>query len=196
MAELGPALFMFLLMIVFPLINLLGLASGAATVSLIATEAASHAANSSSFADAESSVQQVSANLLNSGFGRFAKLQPAGGLNNSGVDIFINITPVNGGSGSSVGPNAPLTGSVDANKNLYEYSIRVSYLVQPFISMRAVPFIGNVPGLGAPFNLSWSVARSVEFPPGLLVNQSSGAGGGYPGSQGGGGNNGLMPGGQ
>src|SRR5438477_6721795 len=83
LAEFGPALFVFFLFILFPMIDLLGVATGFATVNFIATQAAAAASVSSDYDAAMSAAMQKVQTLSSSGFGAFAKLVPSGGYNNS-----------------------------------------------------------------------------------------------------------------
>src|SRR5580700_9942583 len=63
---------------VFPLINLLGLATGASVLCLLAHETATSAAGQLSYADALSAVQQEALTLASTGMAKFAHLAPRG----------------------------------------------------------------------------------------------------------------------
>src|SRR5262245_14537088 len=78
-AEFAPALIIFFLVILFPLINLIMFATGYGTGYLCAKQCASRASTQNTFTDALNVVQQESATFVASGFGQFTKLAPIGG---------------------------------------------------------------------------------------------------------------------
>jgi len=181
-AEFAPALLILFLFLVFPLINLLGLATGTATIALLAQEAANHAAQSNTYTDALVATQSSANQFMGTGFAAFAKLKPAGGYNNCGINLWVNQTAIQSQQGTQYGPNTAVPPPIDATSNIYEYSVHARYVTQPIINLSAVPFIGNVPGVGAPTTLFLCVNRAVEFPDGLIGNGP----GGNPGGGGGG----------
>jgi hypothetical protein len=192
-AEFGPALFIFLLFAVFPFINLLALATATGTVALIATEAAGAAARSTSYPDALTAVQAKTVSLTQSGFGRFARLLPQGGIGGCGADLYVIQTRVGTNQTQTYGPNTTVPPPIDATNNVYEYNVKVTYQMVPFVNLSAVPFIGNVPGLGKNTTLTWNVQRAVEYPTGLIGNGINPGQLGNPGGGGGGGGPGGVP---
>jgi hypothetical protein len=180
-AEFGPALLILFLFAIFPLIDLLALATGQATVFLLANEAANHSSQSNNYSDALATMQNTATQFMGNGFAAFAKLAPTGGYNNCGANLWVQQTAVSSQQATMYGPNTGVAGNIDANANIYEYSIHARFNCGPLINLSAVPFIGSVPGLGPPATLLVCVNRAVEFPDGLIASASGGnPGGGSP----------------
>ncbi|MBX3075878.1 hypothetical protein KF913_18355 [Candidatus Obscuribacterales bacterium] len=170
-AEFGPALFVFFFIILFPLINLIAIGTGAATVYLIAKQCATKAGDSATFGDALISSEAAAYDLWGGGFGAFANLVPVGGFNNSGVDLFVVDTNISTNVSQRFGPNTPfISGAVNPDEHLYAYEAVATYEVGPFMNLNSVPFIGQVPGVGRPARLSYRAARNIEHPEGLQQN--------------------------
>jgi hypothetical protein len=166
---------------IFPLIDLLALATGQATVFLLANEAANHSSQSNNYSDALATMQNIANQFMGNGFAAFAKLAPTGGYNNCGANLWVQQTAVASQKATMYGPNTGVPGSIDANANIYEYSVHARFNCGPLINLSAVPFIGGVPGLGPPATLLVCVNRAVEFPDGLIASGSGGSpGGGGP----------------
>lgn len=177
-AEFGPALIIFFLVILFPMINLIGLAMGAGTLYIMAVECATKAGNATNFQDALASAQTSANSYAASGFGQFAKLTPVGGYNGSGMDLYVTDTNINTNVSTTNGPNTPFVSSaIDPSTYLYSYDAKVNYNVGPFMNMGAVPWIGGVPGIGVPAQLSFTVSRNVEHPETLIAGGGGGGGG-------------------
>jgi hypothetical protein len=191
MAELPPALFVFLLLIMFPVLDLIAVGTGMATAILLTNEAADRAASQPDYGSALAAMVQQSNQGLNTGFAQFAKLKPAEGYLSSGTDLYVEATNFrSGGKTTTFGPNQPLPPPVDTSSNVYEYNVKSAYYAGPLISLHFVPIIGDVPGLGQPARLTFASARAVEHPDGLdgvAGNGSSGsvAGGSSGGTSGG-----------
>ena len=168
MAEFAPALLVFLLIILFPLINLIMFAAGTGTAYLLAKQAASRASTQSTFTEAVAVVQQESTYFVNSGFGKFAKLAPIGGVGGSGINLSVVATPYGGASSATeYTANTPIPVAADPNSNTYEYKVRANFNVGPFMDLSSIPWIGTVPGLGPPAPMNFTATGSAEFPEGL-----------------------------
>lgn len=171
-AEFAPVLFIFFMMILFPLINLIGYATACATVSFIGTNCAQAAQNASSYADALNAVETMSKNLTNSGFGRFANLQAVGGYKGCGVDLYlIEIDYINNNR-IVHGPNTGLPTPYDSSR-IYEYQARCNFLINPFLNLSGVPGIGSVPIVGKPSAMASNCCRNAEHPEGLNLASGS-----------------------
>jgi hypothetical protein len=166
-AEFGPALIIFFLVILFPLINLIMFTTGYATGYLCAKQCASRASTQNTFTDAGNVVQQESATFVSSGFGKFAKLVPIGGIGGSGIDLSVVSNPYGGGATTSYPKNVPMPVQATPNANTYEYKVEANFNMGPFMDMSMLPWIGNVPGLGPPARLTFTATSSAEFPEGL-----------------------------
>lgn len=166
-AEFGPALIVLFLVILFPLINLISIATGASTIYFLSKESASKASNSTTYADALRAAEQVANRIASSGFGKFAKLQPVAGYNGSGIDLYVSDTNINSQNTTSYGPNTPPPIAINTNTNLYTYDVRATYDMGPFVNMGAVPFVKDIPGVGKPARMSFLASSSAEHPEGI-----------------------------
>ncbi len=166
-AEFAPVLFIFFLVILFPLINLIGFATSSATVLMIARQSASIAGSSTTWQDALAGMQQEATKMQNSGFGKFANIQPLGGYNASGVDMYIATTSLSSGGTTYGTANSGLGAPADTQNNIYEYQIRAKFTINPWLNMSGMPFIGSVPIVGKPADCAYNANSNVEHPEGL-----------------------------
>lgn len=183
-AEFGPSLMILFFVMVFPLLNLMGLAMGAAVIAMIGNQTVQAAANSSGYAQALSAMNICAVNLANSGFGKFAKLTANGGYNGSGADLYVIETKLTSNATTTHGPNVGVKTPIDPVANVYEYQVRVSYTIMPFINMSAIPLVNAIPGVGQPTVLNWHSHSNVEYPEGLVASGKPGGGNGGNGPPG------------
>jgi len=170
MMEFAPSMFIFFFLALFPMLNLLGLGIAAATISMIASQTVQAAANSSAASQALTSMQSAADKIRNSAFGKFAKLAPIGGFNGCGAELYVVRTDFKTNANTTYGPltaSSLVPAPIDSNQFVYEYQVRVSYSVTPFINMSGIPFVSSVPGVGAPSNIQWAAHSQVEYPDGL-----------------------------
>jgi len=165
LSEFGPALFLFFLVFLFPLLNLVQFACGACTVFLIARQAAQAAAGSPDFSTGLQRARDTAAMIATNGFGQFAHLQAA---NQYGVSLYVDQTTVSNNQQTVYGPDTPVKGTIDPVNNIYEIEARCLYDVGPMLNLRNVPWIGDIPLIGKPARLNFSCQRAAEFPDGLL----------------------------
>jgi len=166
-AEFGPALFFFFFIILFPLINLVAMGTGAASVYLAAKQCATKAAQQTTFANALVQAEAAAYNIESGGIGKFANLYPRGGWNSSGMDLYIIETNINTNVSNRRGPNSPFIATGNPDDYIYAYEVVCTYDVGPFMNLSSIPFIGSVPGVGVPATLSYTAASNVEHPEGL-----------------------------
>lgn len=166
-AEFAPVLFIFFLVILFPLINLIGFATSSATVLMITRQAASIAGSSTTWQDALNGMDQEIKKWKNSGFGKFANITPLGGYNGSGADMYIASTNLSSGGTTYGTKNSGLGGPADTQNNIYEYQIRTQFTINPWLNMSGMPFIGSVPIVGKPANCAYVANSNAEHPEGL-----------------------------
>jgi hypothetical protein len=167
-AEFAPALIIFFLVILFPLINLIMFATGYCTGYLCAKQCASRAATQNTFTEAANVVQSESATIVASGFGQFAKLAPVGGLGGSGINLSVVSVPYGGGTATTYPQNNPIPAPATPDSNTYEYKVTATFNVGPFMNLSSLPFgLGQVPGLGPPAQMTFTSTSSAEFPEGL-----------------------------
>lgn len=180
MSEFAVVLFVFFLIILFPLINLIGVVTGIGTQYLMTQQSASSAANSGNYGDAITAMRDRSTEFRNTGFARFAKLNPVGGFANSGADLYVIETDINTKQSTTYGPNSSVTGTIDPDNKVYEYQVRSTFNVGPFMNLASLPFIGHVEGLGRPITFNITNEKLVEHPGGIQENvPMSFSGGGF-----------------
>lgn len=168
-AEFAVALTVFLLITMFPLINLIGFAMGAGTQYLMTVQCAGGAGASTTFNDALSAMDREAVLFANSGFGQFAKLHPVGGHNGTGTDLYLIETSLAGSNSLAYGPNTGGPAALNSNNNVYEYQVRSTFDVGPFVNMASMPWVGDIPGVGRPARLSFVAHRNCEFTEGLAM---------------------------
>lgn len=172
LAEFAPVLFIFLFFALFPLLDLMAVAVGTASISLAARQGAAAAAASADYGSGLTAMERDVNQVRNSGFGHFLNLRPIAGSNGCGADLWIEKTDVS--SPTSIqfcGPNSKAPTPIDSNAFIYEYCCVASFQVGPLCNLSAVPFIGSIPGLGPPASIRYTAMAAAEYPNGL----SSGA---------------------
>lgn len=167
MYEMSWALFIAIAIFVFPLIDLLGMAIGAATVCLIARQTSIRAATQQRFDSALLAIEEEASLMSRTGLARFARLRPLGGYNGCGVDLYIDATNYVNGDRKQYGPNLPAPPPIDTSSWLYQCVSQVSYEVGPTINLSVLPWIGTVPGLGRPHIVTVRISRTAEYPQGF-----------------------------
>ena len=166
-AEFAPVLFIFFLVILFPLINLIGFATSSATVLMITRQAASIAGSSTTWQDALAGMDTETQKWKNSGFGKFANITPLGGYNGCGADMYIATTSLSSGGTTYSTKNSGLGAAADTQNNIFEYQIRTRFTINPWLNMSGMPFIGSVPIVGKPASCAYTANSNVEHPEGL-----------------------------
>ncbi len=182
MSEMPVALFILFFFFLFPLINMVFIGMAAVTIYFATVTNVTRAAKQPDFTTSLSAFFDEASLLNGSGMIQFLKMTPYAGYKGCGSDLFITATDTGTGTAATFGPNTGVTGPVDPNARLYEYRGVTAYDVQPFINLGAVPFLTGVPGIGAPFRLSFSAHSAAEHPTGLATaNNPTLLSGGTPG---------------
>lgn len=174
LSEWPAVLFVCLFFFIFPLINLVALATSLAVIALVDYQSVTRASSQQYFNTALSAAQQEVTELNQSPFARFAHITPVGGYQNCGMNMFVDATNYWTNQAATYGPNQPLPAGIDLTKNICEYRSSVTYQMSPFINLASIPFIKDVPALGQPVTLHFETRHMVEHPEGL----SMAAGGG------------------
>ena len=177
LAEFGPVLVVLILVIIFPLVNLLAWVAGYATVNNITQACGAEAANAASFSEALANVQKRANLLSQSGLAKFARIRPQGGYQSCGVDLYVVTTSIDADPnhkdptrGHLFGPNTGLpadfaqTEKIEQSNGavMYEYSVRTNFWVGPVLDLSQLPFVGSVPMVGKDVLLGASTTRAVE----------------------------------
>lgn len=165
LVEFAAVLFVFFLLL-FPLINMISLICGAVGAYLVTRQASIVAANSTTFSNALSNVPTEADTLVKTCLA-FTGLKPVGGISGKGVDLFITKTSMIDDSVEVYGPNTAVPGALDLADGVYEYEAVSTFDVAPYLNLRGLPWIGTVPGLGAPVRLRFQNVRACEHPEGI-----------------------------
>lgn len=173
--ELAPAIMILLVVLIFPLINLMGVAVGYGVAFLITNQAARQAAAQPTFGDALSTMHDESGSILQMGVARFAKLRPVAGYQNCGTDLYVIASNYITSNVTEHGPNRPVPPPIDTNAFIYEYRVPGTFEVGPMIDMSSIPCLDAIPGLGSPARISVASDRAVEHPAGLAGLHSTSA---------------------
>ncbi len=168
-AEFGPAMYIFFIMIIIPLVDLASFMWGVGTVMLVANLSARQAAGARTFSEAINIVNKTEDDLAN--FRSFAYMVPAGGATR-GVSLKVigNSTAAGGSPTEYLPPPAPNRIPVDRNtldNTLYHYVVSANYDVMPIMNFNGMPFFSGIPGLGAPAPVRYDGTVTVEHPEGL-----------------------------
>lgn len=170
MAEVPLALFVLFFFFLFPLINLISCGMGAVTVYFSTGQAAHRAAEQQDYNSALAAMLDQAKIFNTSGMSQFLKVTPVNGYQNCGDDLYIDVTAIATSNTQTIGPNITLSGAltpVDDSANLYQYKVVSRYDVFPLANMSFIPGLGQVPGLGAPFRISFTSRAAVEYADGL-----------------------------
>jgi hypothetical protein len=183
--------------VILPLMNLIGLACGAANAYFITVESASAAAVARDFPTALSAMVSR-ANWLSARFGPWWKVKPVGGLNGCGIDLYIVAVNCYSKSVSAFGPNCQMPEPVDPSTYIYEFQTLGTFDVGPLMNLSSLPYVGNLPILTQPARLTFTGDRAVENPkilegPGCLASKNNS--GNVPSGGGSNVGNGITPGG-
>jgi len=165
LAEFGPVLAIFVLLVFIPALNFLSFAWGYATANLTCQACAADAANAPSFDQALAAVKKRARDMLDSAPGRFAGLKTASGYEKCGFDLYLAESNVQKETtGQFYGPNTglPRGAKIDNAANVYEYALRGNFDVGPFLNLSAVPLVSNLPLIGQPVKIELSSIRVAE----------------------------------
>ena len=165
-SEFALALFVFFVVIIIPLTNLMGVALSSGIICLLTHQIASRCSTQLTYPNALSAMTNECSDLAHTGFANFLNLHSAGGYLSCGSDLYIQSTPISSAVSSVVGPNSPLS-MPPLKNNVYEYVAKTYFIVKPFIPMSRIPLVSQIPGLGQPVQIKWTAARAAEFVNGL-----------------------------
>ena len=172
-SEFALSLFVFFVVILFPLINVVGLAVSSATLCLLTHDIATRCSTQLTYSGALSAMTNECNELMNTGWAHFLNLQRTGGYSACGSDLYIQETGIGANSTKAYGPNTPLPMTPTPDKNIYEYVAKTTFTVKPLIPMSNVIFVKDIPALGQPVEIKWTAARATEFVPGLAKSTGS-----------------------
>ena len=172
-AEFAPVMYVILLLFMFPRINLMGLATAAATILLGTNCAVSTAASQATYTTALQSVVSAENSFLQTGFAKFAGISANGGYQNCGVDLYTQVTTYGSSSPVLVGPDTPVPPPINVTNHLYEYAAMGHFQIAPLIAMSGIPLVNQIPGIGQPIQMNFRAVKMVEHPQGLSFSAPS-----------------------
>lgn len=172
-AEFGPVLFIIIILILFPLADLVTYLCGVSTVQLAVTEGSRAAATADTPNDALIAMEKAVKNVASSGMGSFTKLQGEGGYNGCGCKLNLHITSaLNGKSQTLEIPSQfplpeELRPGTKTNKSdqIYQYLVSGEFTVSPLVDMSGIPGL-KIPML-SPTRVSYTAEHAVENLQGL-----------------------------
>lgn len=173
-AELGPALFLVLLIMVLPMACLASLGIRYTLLFYAVRQAAREAAKSTQFQTNQSALQKSAINRAREVMALFASSAGANGLkvNPADVHCFVDIINIASGTASSPGMDTavPAGTPISTTQNVYNVRVQVDGTVRPLFEASGDSggwFGVGVPGLSRPFPVRMVSAAMAERPDGL-----------------------------
>jgi hypothetical protein len=178
-AEFGPVLWLFLILIVIPFLDLISFATAVGTVMMMADFGAKQASGAMKGTDAYNSAQAMNSQL--GAFLAFSKCSAS-----PGITVQVQITKI-----GSATPTQSYALSAAANVNAYtpysatpyptdsenptnatttytyQYLVTATYQVMPLFNFGGIPWLKTVPALGSPVTVTYTGTSNVEHPEGL-----------------------------
>lgn len=161
MAELGPALFLILIIIIFPVATLGSLGLRYSFLIMTVRAAAKDAARCKQFQQDVNSYQISAKNASQQTVGRY--LQTFRGITVSNNRTFIQI--FNRNTQNITFSDVPLN-TIDDTNNIYNIGVQLTAQVDPLFRNSPGKW-GSIPGLTAPFPVTAVAAAVAENPSGL-----------------------------
>ncbi|MBX9877813.1 MAG: hypothetical protein K2Y22_05090 [Candidatus Obscuribacterales bacterium] len=161
-ADFGPALFILVISVFFPLTNMVSMSLRTALVNNAVQQTAAAASRCKTFANSVGSTDLSSQALASSTFSSLAS--KIGGFSSTNVQTSIIITNI--ASGTSTVQTTKLAAPADTNVNVYAIRVTATGTVNPLVSCDAGKF-GNIPGLTTPFTITSTASSYSECTQGL-----------------------------
>lgn len=161
-ADFGPALFILVISVFFPLTNLVSITMRTALVNNAVQQTAAAAARAKTFNASISSTDLSAQAQASSTFSSLAS--NIGGFTTSNVQTSIIITNI--ASGTSTVQTTKLASPADTNVNVYAIRVTVTGTVSPLVSCSSSHF-GSIPGLTTPFSFTSTASSFSECTQGL-----------------------------
>lgn len=170
-AELGPALFMILIIMVLPLACLASLGIRYTIMFYAVRQAAREASKCTQFINNASPYQLSARNRATQVLNLFANSGGANGLRVVACNTYADVMTIAGGVVTRYGPTSPIPAAVPIStvNNVYNITVQVDALVSPLFNGGAGWFKngGGIPGLTQPFPVRIICASMCEKPEGL-----------------------------
>jgi len=173
-AELGPALFMILLIMILPVACLASLGIRYTLMFYAVRQASREAAKSSQFINNASAYQKSARNRAIEVINLFSNSTGANGLRLIAVNTFVDVANISSGAVTSYGPTSPAPPGtvINTSTNVYNYRVQVDAEVRPLFEAagNGAGWFGGaagVPGLTRPFPVRIVAANMAEKPSGI-----------------------------
>lgn len=161
-ADFGPALFILVISVFFPLTNLVSISLRTALVNNAVQQTAAAASRCKTFTANVSSTELSSQSLATATFSSLAS--KIGGFSTTNVQTAIIVTNI--GSGVSTVQTTKLSAPADTNVNVYAIRVTATGTVSPLVSCNASLF-GSIPGLTTPLTFTSRASSYSESTQGL-----------------------------
>ncbi len=161
-ADFGPALFILVISVFFPLTNLVSISLRTALINNAVQQTAAAASRCKTFTANVSSSELSSQSMATSTFNSLAS--QIGGFSTTSVQTSIVVTNI--GSGVSTVQTTKLSAPADTNVNVYAIRVTATGSVSPLVSCNASLF-GSIPGLTTPFTFTSTASSYSECTQGL-----------------------------
>lgn len=169
-AEFGPAMYVFFIIIALPLIDLATFMWGVGTVMMVANLGARKACGANTYTDAMAAVAGTEKDLSN--FFSYSCVVPTTPPSGVTLNVIAYKTATGPTGAVTTFKPPPVANRIPVDRatldaTMYEYQVVAAYNVQPLFNFNGLPFFGGVPGLGAPVPITFSSTVNVEHPEGL-----------------------------
>ncbi len=175
-AEFVPVLYVILLLMLMPLLDLVAVFVAGATQYLATNDLVAKAASQPNYTSALNSMVNEAYQFSSNGLAKFSQMVPKDGYTGCGNDLYVLVTDTTSGTVTSSAPDQPISQPINTQSSIYELSVKSVYNVGPLVSLRAVPILGDIPGLGKPVTLSFTASRPMEHPGGFESSPSGSIG--------------------
>lgn len=164
LAEFGPALVLFFVLILFPAWALIRFGATSAAISLIVTRAADTAAKAPSYGLALSGANRILEQMVDSPVGCVTCLKHE---RLKCLNLYVRERITATGETNVFGPDEPFGKPINAAVNTYEYEVRAYYSFEPLLPNTSLPGLQNIPLLTEQLSVTFRAVRAVEYPGGL-----------------------------
>ncbi len=172
-AELGPAIFMVLLIMIFPMACLASLGMRYTLMFYAVRDAAREASRSTQFITDASAYQKSAKNRALQVVNLFSNGTGANGLKLVSCNTYAHVINIGTGAITRYGPAAPIPAGIpiDPINNVYNITVQVQALIEPLFEggwgWTGYRSGAGIPGLTAPFPVTITCASMCEKPQGL-----------------------------
>jgi hypothetical protein len=166
LVEFAVSLFVFVLLFLLPMLNVISYLIGTSLGIYLCSQAASAAAHSTRFSDALLAVSRCEQQTEGGFLGSLIKLKPMAEKKQA-CDLYVTVTDVAAKSEKRFGPNIPYKAATAPSTKIYEYTISANFNVGPLFNLKAIPLVSEIPVAVKEAAFSCSSSVQCENPDGL-----------------------------